>query len=171
MNRPTPTGGRPGNANAPGQGGASRTSSTTANTVPRTTSTAHHEEPHQSVGADLEGQLRRGAQDLAAAQQPQQHSQPPQEQGKRLATIPRGEGEELRVTWGEYQGHYFLSIRLWSKDRSGGGWWPVKGKGISIKPRELAAFAQGVLSALTEAKRHQPKANNGQQSRDRRWSR
>ena len=46
----------------------------------------------------------------------------PQDNGQRLATIPRtsrGVEEELRVSLDEYQGHKFLSLRIWSADASG----------------------------------------------------
>ena len=81
---------------------------------------------------------------------PTSGKQPPVERGERLATIPRGDSEELRVVWDEYEGKPYLSIRVWTKDVNG-GWWPDKTKGVTIRRRELAAFAEGFAGALERA--------------------
>ncbi len=39
---------------------------------------------------------------------------PPQESGQRLATFPRHGGEELRVNLAEYEGHPYVSLRVWA---------------------------------------------------------
>jgi hypothetical protein len=76
--------------------------------------------------------------------------QPPVERGERLATIPRGDSEELRIVWDQYEGKPYLSLRVWTKDAAG-GWWPDKAKGVTIRRRELAAFADGFAVALDRA--------------------
>lgn len=81
------------------------------------------------------------------AQQPGRANRPaPVDRGKRLATIQRGDGEEVRVTWDEYEGRPFLSIRAW---RNG---YPDPKRGVTIRLRELADFADGIALALEEAK-------------------
>lgn len=70
----------------------------------------------------------------------------PQENGVRLATMKRGDDEELRVNWSEYNGKNFLSVRVWS--RSGEAWFPMKEKGVTIRLHELGDFAEGVGRAL-----------------------
>ena len=67
---------------------------------------------------------------------------PPQENGRRLATFPRGEGAEMRVNLAEYQGRPFVSLRLWERDGAG-AWWPVKGKGCSVRLNEEAGADRG----------------------------
>jgi hypothetical protein len=75
----------------------------------------------------------------------------PEPTGETLASFPRkgsdGTEQELRVVLDEYQGHPYIAVRLWSIDRDTGAWWPVKGKGISVRLSE----AQGVAEALTRA--------------------
>src|SRR5690349_2331793 len=73
---------------------------------------------------------------------------PPEPTGELLATFPRmrdGVEQELRVYLDEYRGHPYLSIRVWELGR--GGYWPLAGKGVSIRLAE----AQGVAEALLEA--------------------
>lgn len=89
--------------------------------------------------------LRGAAADLRGQQQVQLRPTPV-DNGKRLATIRRGEGEELRVSLDEYEGRPFLSIRVW---RNG---YPDPKRGVTIRIRELADFADGVAAALEEAK-------------------
>lgn len=72
---------------------------------------------------------------------------PPVDTGERLATIRRSDSEELRVSWAEYEGHHFLSLRMWTQDIDG-DWWPDKTKGCTVRPRDLPAFAEGIAKAL-----------------------
>ena len=71
---------------------------------------------------------------------------PPQESGQRLATFPRHGGEELRVNLAEYEGHPYVSLRVWAPGPDG-QLLPVKGKGLSVKLREVAGLAE-VLGQL-----------------------
>lgn len=71
----------------------------------------------------------------------------PEDRGERLATIPRssrGAEEELRVSVAEYQGHKFLSLRVWQRDDRG-AFWPVKGKGLSVRLSEAEAVAKALI--------------------------
>jgi hypothetical protein len=72
----------------------------------------------------------------------------PSDDGEKLATIDRGPGKQLRIRLRRFSGHQFIDLREWSS-RDGGEWWPVKGRGITIKPREPAA----VVRALQDAER------------------
>lgn len=61
----------------------------------------------------------------------------PVEQGQRLAAIPRNRGdEELRIDLSEFNGRPYVSLRVWGKDQQG-QWWPVKGKGLSVRLHEI----------------------------------
>jgi hypothetical protein len=101
--------------------------------------------------------LRRNAAALRSRLPPAPTRQePPKENGKRLATIPRpgrngAPDEEIRVNWSSFEGKPFLQIRVWV--RQGNDWWPVKEKGLSVRVRELADFADGIAAALEEAER------------------
>jgi|SRR4051812_9105779 hypothetical protein len=68
----------------------------------------------------------------------------PTDDGVALATISRAADRELRIRWRTFNGHPFIDVREWAASRHTGEWWPVKGKGLTIKPREL----DEVLSAL-----------------------
>lgn len=101
----------------------------------------------------LAERLRHG--DAFGKPQQRERRQPPQETGERLATLPRGDREELRVSWdvfrgGDGQERPFLSLRVWQRDADG-GWWPVKGKGIAIRVRELAGVGEGIIKAIDRA--------------------
>lgn len=74
----------------------------------------------------------------------------PEERGERLATLSRGDSEELRVTWDSYEGRPYLSLRLWTRGTDG-QWWPDKARGVTVRRHELAAFAEGVEAALDRA--------------------
>ncbi len=82
---------------------------------------------------------------LRAARQPGDKS--PEENGERLATIPRKEGDEIRLNWAEYNGHNFLNVRVWAQGEDG-AWYPKKEKGLTVRVAELAGFAVGVEAAL-----------------------
>lgn len=66
---------------------------------------------------------------------------PPAENCRRLGTFPRAEGSELRVCQAEYQGRGYVSLRVWERDRNG-QWWPIKGKGCSIRLGEIAGLIE-----------------------------
>ena len=67
------------------------------------------------------------------------------ENGDRLATIKRPDGDELRLHWSEYEGHRFLNIQIWS------GGYPQKDKRVTVGVSQLPDFAAGVEAALDRA--------------------
>ena len=79
---------------------------------------------------------------------PEQAPTPPAETVQRLATIPRGQAEELRVSLAEYLGHPYVSIRVWALGNDG-QFWPVKGKGVSVRMKELIDVAKSLTLALS----------------------
>lgn len=68
--------------------------------------------------------------------------------GKVLASIARPDGTQLRVSAHTYEGRPFVRVAPWSSRDGGATWWPVKGKGASVKVRELAAVAAALLDAI-----------------------
>jgi Transcriptional Coactivator p15 (PC4) len=72
---------------------------------------------------------------------PPRQAAAPQESGQRVATFARHGGEELRVNLAEYQGHPYLSLRVWAPGTDG-QLWPVRGKGLAVKLREVAGLAE-----------------------------
>lgn len=92
--------------------------------------------------------LRDAAAKLQARTAPERT--PPEENGERLATIQRGDDEELRLSWARYNNHPFLNVRVWKKDDAG-AWWPEKSKGLSVRVKELPAFAEGIAQAMDRA--------------------
>jgi hypothetical protein len=73
----------------------------------------------------------------------------PQEDGKRLGVIRRGD-EELRIVWSAYEGRPYLSLRIWTKG-SNGVFYPEKARGFTVRLRELPDFAEAIGSAVEEA--------------------
>jgi hypothetical protein len=70
----------------------------------------------------------------------------PVDTGKLLEAFPRNKGrEELRVTLSEFNGHQFVSLRVWERDFKG-KFWPTK-RGVSVRLAE----AEGVCVALAKA--------------------
>src|SRR4051812_16555950 len=84
---------------------------------------------------------------------------PPREDGKRLAEIPRGNNAVLRVTLQEYEGRPYLALRVWEKGQDG-KLYPCKGKGCSIRISEIphvqAALARDGVEALVTAEADRP---------------
>ncbi len=78
-----------------------------------------------------------------------QSCQPLVDDGERLATIDRGPNVELRIGLKEFKGHRFIRLQEWSVNAHNSQWWPVKGKGCSIKLREIDA----VVAALNAARK------------------
>jgi Transcriptional Coactivator p15 (PC4) len=74
---------------------------------------------------------------------------PPAETGQRLATLARGRDEELRVNFSTYEGSPYLSLRMWTRDRRTGHWWPDSKRGCSVRIRELRMLAKAVAEAIT----------------------
>jgi hypothetical protein len=72
--------------------------------------------------------------------------------GAIVADLARRDGTVLRVAVKRWRDpndasaaeRPFVDVRLWS------GAWPVKGKGVSVKPTELAALATALLDAADQ---------------------
>jgi len=86
---------------------------------------------------------------------PPRQAVPPQEQGARRATFPRGPGVELRACLDEYEGHRYFTLRVWEQGRHDGEWWPTR-KGVSVRLSE----AHDLARVLAEAARDSFKASN-----------
>lgn len=71
----------------------------------------------------------------------------PVENGPRLATFSRGPSEEMRVNFSEFNGHYFVSLRIWYTTPDGRHL-PDRARGMTVKARELAEFTQAMQVAL-----------------------
>lgn len=69
--------------------------------------------------------------------------------GTVLATAARPDGTELRVSLHSFEGKPFVRVAPWQ--RSGDAWWPVKGKGVTVRVRELATVAAALLDAIDAA--------------------
>lgn len=76
--------------------------------------------------------------------------------GQVLSTAVRPDGTELRVSLHHYEGKPFLRIAPWQRG-SDGAWWPVKGKGVSVKVRELGAVGEGLAAAMDALDREPPR--------------
>jgi hypothetical protein len=99
-------------------------------------------------------ELRQQARDFRARNPDPPRASPPQEQGRRLATFERSDDNaEIRLAWTDYQGSPYLSIRVWARGQDG-RMWPQKGRGFSVRVRELPILADAVAEALTLADQH-----------------
>lgn len=71
---------------------------------------------------------------------------PPEESGRRLATFERANGtEQVRLCLASYEGHPFISVRVWARDDRG-QWWPTK-SGTSIRMGEIGEWVQALVHA------------------------
>lgn len=71
--------------------------------------------------------------------------------GTVLASVPRSDGTELRVSLHHYEGKPFVRVAPWQRDGASGAFWPVKGKGATVRVSELARVASALLDALDTA--------------------
>jgi hypothetical protein len=82
----------------------------------------------------------------------QQQFRPPVDDGVPLVALPRNNGqEELRVGLKEYQGNRYVSLRVWGLDPGSDSWFPVRGKGCSVRLGEAEAVAEALRKAITTA--------------------
>lgn len=88
----------------------------------------------------------------------------PPDPGRILCRLARQDGTELRVSLHTYEGRPFVRVGPWQSSAPDA--WPVKGKGATVRVRELAAVAGALLDALdaAEADNDAP-ANGGGQRR------
>ena len=87
--------------------------------------------------------------------QPEQRP-PPEPSGRPLATLERPGGRfgpptQLRVSLDAFEGHPFVSVRLWTRGPDG-RFYPSR-KGCSVRIGEAEAVAEAVAAALVEAAR------------------
>lgn len=61
--------------------------------------------------------------------------------GDVCARLPRADGTELHVAVREYEGRTFVGISVWQNA------WPVKGRAVTVRPRELAQVIEGLCLA------------------------
>src|SRR4051794_15697663 len=71
--------------------------------------------------------------------------QAPKDSGRQIIALPRGDSVEMRLSLASYLGRPFVSFRIWERGRDG-QFWPVKGKGCSVRVGEIA----NVIAALQE---------------------
>jgi hypothetical protein len=67
------------------------------------------------------------------------------DEGKVLAKVSRGTDGELRVSLHVYNDKPYVKVALWGADG-----WPVKGKAVTVRVRELGAVVQGLCTAMDE---------------------
>jgi hypothetical protein len=72
---------------------------------------------------------------------PPRTAAPPQDDGVELATFPRGDGKELRIRLKTYNNNPYISLVLWERG------WPVKGRSLSIRLREVEAMTEALQRA------------------------
>ncbi len=96
----------------------------------------------------------------------------PEPSGELLASFPRkgpdGVRQELRVILDEYQGHAYIAVRLWQAGQDG-AFWPLKGRGISVRLSEAEAVAAALVKALGQVEQppHQEPTREAHRRRQR----
>jgi len=84
------------------------------------------------------------------------HQTPTEENGTRLALIPRGDDEALMLHWSEFKGRPYIQARIW-RQNAVGLYRPTK-VGTSIRLSELPAVADAIETALDMALKHEQEA-------------
>jgi hypothetical protein len=79
---------------------------------------------------------------------------PTDEQGRRLATLQRGDGREMRINLSEYQGHEYISMRLWERNHEN-QWWPTR-RGCSVRLKEVPTLIEALGTLMRPAVRVDP---------------
>ena len=83
---------------------------------------------------------------------PRAPAKPPQapDPGEVLAEVPRGDGTVLRVAWRTLEGRPFVTIAVWERGTAG-AWWPMTGKAVTVRVRELGEVLEGLVKAAERA--------------------
>lgn len=74
----------------------------------------------------------------------------PPDPGEVLAEVPRGDGTVFRVAWRTFEGRPFVTLAVWERG-TGGAWWPVQGKAVTVRVRELGEVLEGLVKAAERA--------------------
>lgn len=77
---------------------------------------------------------------------------PPQapDPGEVLAEVPRGDGTVFRVAWRTLEGRPFVTLAVWERGTAG-AWWPIAGKAVTVRVRELGEVLEGLVKAAERA--------------------
>jgi hypothetical protein len=83
----------------------------------------------------------------------QDQREAPRESGRRLGTLVRPgrygkPTEEIRIAADDYQGHDFLSVRIWTEGRYG-NFYPSQ-RGITVRRAEVADFIKAMIAGARE---------------------
>lgn len=92
--------------------------------------------------------LQKKSRELKNSLPPERTGTPPPMKGQLLGALPHKEGS-IRIVWDEYEGHSYLSIRLWTADDNG-QLWPSK-NGFTVRVKDLPALGEAVGKALDMA--------------------
>ena len=92
--------------------------------------------------------LTQKAQALRQSLPPERSGTPPAMRGQLLGSLPHKEGQ-TRIVWDTFEGHSYLSIRLWTVDDNG-QMWPSK-TGFTVRVRDLPTLGEAVGRALDMA--------------------
>jgi hypothetical protein len=85
-------------------------------------------------------------------------------EGKPLATVRRSPNEELRTAWSLYNGHPYVSLRVWFQDQAG-KWWPDSKRGCSVRIGELDEVRDAIDRAIGLAAGYRESRRREQQPR------
>lgn len=70
-------------------------------------------------------------------------------ESKIIASISRGQTEELRVAISEYKGKQYLDLRIFYTTDDGATWNPTK-KGVTVSPDNLQQFKEAIEEAQNQ---------------------
>jgi hypothetical protein len=79
---------------------------------------------------------------------------PPADTGIAVATIRRGDDQELRIRIKEHKGSAYTSLEKWTLN-PGGGWWPAKST-VSVRNSELLAVAAALMKVYRNLESSRP---------------
>ena len=66
-----------------------------------------------------------------------------------LATIPKGQTEQVQIAINEFKGKKYLDLRIFYTTDDGGTWLPSK-KGVTVAPDQLPILIDAVQTAMSE---------------------
>lgn len=98
----------------------------------------------------MNADARARAERFDAAHNPPANDGEKPDEGKVLARVARPDGTEQRVSMHTFNNAPFVRVGLWQRGRDGVSMWPVKGKGTTVKVRELGSVVKGLLDAMDD---------------------